>query len=404
MNMMNQPHDTVELPLPRQVSPDVASDIQKESVYVSPFLERITVSPDGTNAILQITDPSRTEEVIDKAHRYLEAMCKHISGFEVNVTFRTNRQDKGPYLPNVHQRLVQAGWVHDYGEGQVAYSGPVLALARCVSETAASLYKQVFDVHEAHFPAFVSHETLTRCGYVESHPTTVNFVANMTEDFDALEAYRLANSCADTSNMPPPDHMTHAGTCLNPAACLPAYPTLQDRVIGQEGHVMSWLGRVFRYESRNVSGLDRLYEFNVREMVFVGSEDFVVDKRETSLPLIRELAERLDLDMTMQSATDPFFATVSAAKKFFQQAHDVKSEILLHTLDDEAQPKLLAGGSVNLHGTFFGERFNITTEDGALAHTGCIGLGIERWIAAAFTQHGLDPDRWPANLKGEVFA
>lgn len=403
MNKMTADIKAIELPLPREVTQDIAGDIQKESVYVSPHLERIVISDDGKTATLTITDPTKVDEVLDKAGRYLAAMCRHISGFEANVTFETKRADDGAYLQDAHQHLVEAGWVHDYGDGHVAYSGPVLALARYVSERAGELYGSLFDVKQAHFPAFVKHETLTRCGYVESHPTAVNFVSNMIEDFDALEAYRLSNTCADTSSLPSAEHLHHGGVCLNPAACLPAYPMLEGKVIGAEGFVMSWLGRVFRYESRNVSGLDRLYEFNVRELVFVGSEEMVVEARTRSLPAIRQLAENLDLDMTLQSATDPFFATVSAAKKLFQQAHEVKSEILLHTLNGDGQPKLLAGGSVNLHGTFFGERFDIRTEDGELAHTGCIGLGVERWIAAAFTQHGLDANRWPSALRKEIF-
>jgi seryl-tRNA synthetase len=108
--------------------------------------------------------------------------------------------------------------------------------------------------------------------------------------------------------------------------------------------------------------------------------------------------------MSLQSATDPFFATVSAAKKFYQAAHDVKNEVLLPVLGPDGAAKMLAGGSINLHGRFFGERFDIRGPDGGPAHTGCIGLGIERWVLAGFTQHGFDPDRWPAEVRAAVFA
>ncbi|MEL7470038.1 MAG: hypothetical protein AAFN27_16410 [Pseudomonadota bacterium] len=403
MNMVPNSGATVELPLPREISDETAGDIEKESVYVSPEIERIVVNSDRTHATVLLRSSDMTDEVIDKATRYLEVMAKHLSGFDVKVLFKTERQDQGAYIQNAHQGLVDRGWVHDYGKGQVAYTGPVLSLARFVNDEAAKLYAQVFATEDAHFPAFIDHETLHKCGYIESHPNAVSHVASMVEDFDKLEAYRLANSCGAGPAMPPETDIHHAGMCLNPAACLPAYPTLEGRTIGPEGHIISWLGRVFRYESRNISGLDRLYEFNVREIVFVGSEDFVAERRERALPLIKTLAETLDLDMNLQSATDPFFATVSAAKKFFQQAHDVKNEILLSSLKPDGSPKVMAGGSVNMHGTFFGERFNITTEDGRPAHTGCIGLGVERWVISAFTQHGFDPSRWPQRVRDAIF-
>jgi len=63
----------------------------------------------------------------------------------------------------------------------------------------------------------------------------------------------------------------------------------------------------------------------------------------------------------------------------------------------------MACGSVNMHGRFFGEKFNITAADGESASTGCIGLGIERWVLAAFTQHGFDPMRWPEGVRDRIF-
>jgi seryl-tRNA synthetase len=107
--------------------------------------------------------------------------------------------------------------------------------------------------------------------------------------------------------------------------------------------------------------------------------------------------------MQVQTATDPFFATVSAAKKFWQAAQEVKNEIKIPVLDGNGDRKLLACGSINLHGNFFGTRFHIAS-GGADAQTGCVGLGIERWVLAAFTQHGFDERRWPMAVRNKIFA
>ena len=192
--------------------------------------------------------------------------------------------------------------------------------------------------------------------------------------------------------------------CLNPAACFPCYPTWQGDKIGPEGRVISWQGRVFRYESSNVAGLDRLWEFNVRELVFAGSDEFVVDCRRRALPLIGELAKQFDLECRIETAADPFFATVSAAKTFWQHAQEVKSEIMMPIgPGTEGSVRRLACGSINLHGNFFGDRFQFTTDEGDAASTGCIGIGIERWVLAAFSQHGFDPCRWPAGVRQCIF-
>lgn len=391
----------LHLDLPRVVDREIAADIEKESVFVSPFIERIIVGEDMKSARLVLRPGAPLGEVVDKAERYLKVMAKQVSGFEPKVFFETRRRDRGDYVRDASRGLVERGWLHDYGKGQVAYSGPVLRLARLVDQKAGKLYAERLGARDGHFPALVDADTLHKCGYFDSHPNAVTFVGNVVEDFDALEEFRRANSCSEGALLPPHEHIHIDGMCLNPAACFPCYPSLAGKTVAGECH--SWLGRVFRYESRNISGLDRLYEFNVRELVFVGGEEYVRDCRAKALGIVEELAGWLDLDARVQTATDPFFATVSAAKKFWQAAQEVKNEIKLPVLGADGRQKLLACGSVNLHGNFFGKRFAITGADGAPAQTGCVGLGIERWVLAAFTQHGFDPSRWPLEVRGEVF-
>ncbi len=393
----------IVLDLPRDVDAEVAGDIEKESVFVSPYIDRILVSDDRRSVRVLLRRGAPIDEVMDKAKRYLAAMVRQVSGFDIKVFLETKRRDQGDYVRDVNAGLVSRGWLHDYGKGQVAYSGPVLKLARLIDRTAGALYTRTYKAQDRHFPAMIDAETLKACGYFDSHPNAVTFLGNVVEDFDAIEEFRKANSCSEGALLPARDHVHIDGMCLNPAACFPCYPALSGHVM-HDGECHTWLGRVFRYESRNINGLDRLYEFNVRELVFAGTEAYVRDCRAKSLPIVEELASTFDLDCRIQTATDPFFATVSAAKKFWQAAQEVKNEIKIPVLDAAGNTKLLACGSINLHGNFFGTRFNIQADAGEAAQTGCVGLGIERWVLAAFTQHGFDARRWPDAVAQEIFA
>ena len=402
MNVHTRPATELVLELPRAVDSEVAGDIEKESVFVSPYIERIRVEPDYRTAKLQLKAGAPIDEIVGKAKRFLEVMVRQVSGFEIKVFVETHRRDTGDYQTGVNPGLVERGWLHDYGKGQVAYSGPVLKLARLINDKAGELYAQAFDAEEAHFPALVDADTLHKCGYFDSHPNAVTFVGNMLEDFDAIEEFRRANSCSEGALLPPHDHIHVDGMCLNPAACFPCYPTLSGAKF-EKGRAYTWLGRVFRYESRNISGLDRLYEFNVRELVFVGDDEYVRDCRRRALKVVESLATYFDIDCRVQTATDPFFATVSAAKKFWQAAQEVKNEIKIPSLDASGNVKQLACGSINLHGNFFGRRFDIKDAAGEAVQTGCVGLGIERWVLAAFTQHGFEPERWPEAVRRSIF-
>jgi seryl-tRNA synthetase len=390
--------------LPRQIDPELAADLEKEAAFVSPHLRRLRVAAERAAVELEIEAGVEEAEIQGKVERFLGAMLKRTHRFETKVFLENQRQDRRPYATGVHAELVRRGWLYDYGRGHVALSGPVLALARLIDSSAAALYARHFDAAPGSFPAFVDAAILHRCGYFDSHPNAVSLVGHLAPDFDAIEAFRQANSCAEGALMPPAEHVHLPGLCLNPAACFPCYPTLTGRRIGPEGAAFTWQGRVFRYESRNVAGLDRLWEFNVRELVFVGSDEHVAECRRRVLPVIGELAARLDLDCRIETASDPFFATVSAARTFWQRAQEVKNEIMLPIEPHgDGTPRRIAGGSINLHGRFFGDRFGIAEADGETAATGCVGLGIERWVLAAFSQHGFDPERWPAAVRDEIF-
>jgi seryl-tRNA synthetase len=400
---MERPGMIAVIDLPRQIDPELAADIEKESVFVSPFLSALRVTDGRTAVELEIADGARDAEVKGKVERFLEAMLKRVHRFEPKVFLRHERRDPGALATDVNRELERRGWLFSYGRGQIALSGPALALAELIDAKAAALYARHFGAEPRSYPAFVDADILHRCGYFDSHPNALSFVGHMVEDFDALEQFRQANSCAEGALMPDAEHLHLPGLCLNPAACFPCYPTLEGHTIGDKGAAFSWKGRVFRYESRNIVGLDRLWEFNVRELVFVGSGAHVAECRQRVLPVVGELATIFDLECRVETASDPFFATVSAARTFWQRSQDVKNEIIL-TIDPgpDGRQREIAGGSINLHGKFFGTRFAIATTDGTAA-TACVGLGIERWVLAAFSQHGFDPERWPVGVRQEIF-
>ncbi len=283
-------------------------------------------------------------------------------------------------------------------------TGPALALTKVLDERAETLYHKHFTPKTGMYPALVDAELLACCGYFESHPNAATFIGHVIDDFDLIESFRQANIGTTSARLPPHEHVHLPGKCLNPAACFPCYPTLSGRTIDKHGEIITWLGRVFRYESRNIAGLDRLWEFNVRELVFIGTDQFVNDTRQQALGVIGELSELFDMECVIETATDPFFASVSAAKTFWQQTQEAKCEIRLPVaVDDDGGFRSVAAGSLNSHGEFFGRRFNISSHDTTIAKSGCVGLGIERWVLAAFSQHGFDPARWPDTVRHDIF-
>ena len=96
--------------MPRQVDEEVAGDIEKESVFVSPAIDRIVVNPDGKTASVVLKDRRSMDESMDKAARFLDVMAKQVSGYEIKAFAEHKRKDDGPYQRNVNEGLVERGW------------------------------------------------------------------------------------------------------------------------------------------------------------------------------------------------------------------------------------------------------------------------------------------------------
>ena len=72
-----------------------------------------------------------------------------------------------------------------------------------------------------------------------------------------------------------------------------------------------------------------------------------------------------------------------------QRADTLKYEIVC-AIHPDAQPTAIS--SSNYHLDHFGIGFGIESANGDVAHTACVGFGVERITLALLGTHGLDPD------------
>jgi seryl-tRNA synthetase len=262
-----------------------------------------------------------------------------------------------------------------------------------------------FGAVEHRYPSFIPTDVLRRCGYFGAFPHLVSLVSHFVEDYRKLREIRDANAESDRVVIPDREALVPAAACITPATCYHVYQSLEDLTIAAPGQIFTASGRCARYESTNMVGLDRLWEFTMREMVLVGAEGWVSEMRQKGLEAFIGLAEEWDLECRVETANDPFFAPVYASKTFWQSQGQLKYELRFTVEPGEGgRPRTISCGSANLHEGFFGETFRISLPRGEPVFTGCIALGVERLALAVFTQHGYDPGRWPAPLRAAVFS
>lgn len=390
---------TITMQVDNDIHPELAQELEKQSVYISPNLHRFKISMDRTQILVAYQDEEK-EEISRKVKRFVAAMSRGFRPSEKKVIATNQRIDKQPYETNVFARLAQKGWVLDLGQGQVGLSGPALAVANAIDQRIAKVGLERFAGVERAYPAIIPANVLVRCGYTSSMPQHLSIVTHMREDFEVIDRFRSANHGRREMHIPDTTAFGAPTVCLCPALCYHCYPTLENQQLGECGHVETSVGRIARYESSSMVGLDRLWEFTQRSIIWVGGETFCDERREWAIAAAIDLAREWDIDCSIETANDPFFASVATAMTLWQRTHYLKFELRAELEPDiEGNSRTIAAASFNLHGQHFGDAFGITEQSGGPAFSGCASWGIERWVLIMFTQHGFDFQRWPRALR-----
>jgi seryl-tRNA synthetase len=183
---------------------------------------------------------------------------------------------------------------------------------------------------------------------------------------------------------------------MSPTVCCSIFSALSDTGLSSASDAVKVTARqsCFRHEGRSTSGLQRLREFHMRELVVLGNAGTVRNYSRWMQQEMCSLLENLQLDGRIESATDPFFFNNSVEKRLFQTSFDLKKEMRLHA---DAPDGTIAAASVNIHQDHFGRSMNIRCESEP-AVSCCAGFGIDRLCYALYSQHGTDMQHWDSSL------
>jgi len=297
---------------------------------------------------------------------------------------------------DAYLQLRNRGLAIPTGEGLVALGKPIFQLVDALDQLLVSLVHDRFRADEVRYPTLIPAATLARAGYMSSFPHHLMFAARLRNDDSTYEEFRtrLDRDGLDGALM------RHYGGeveyCLPPTMCYHVYQQLRGSTIDAEtGVVVTTVGKSFRFESHYATSLERLWDFTVREVVFIGTKDFALACRAELMDAVYGLVDDLGLAGICVVANDPFFMDSSrdaAARIDMQKSFELKYELRLPIARDTD----LAGGSFNYHYDMLGRAFDLRLTTGRRASTACAGFGLERLALAFLSQHGLDASRWPA--------
>ncbi|HLT77468.1 MAG TPA: hypothetical protein VKZ87_08790 [Ferrovibrio sp.] len=255
-------------------------------------------------------------------------------------------------------------------------------------------FARAFGARDELYPNVIPIEQLALTQHLRAFPEHLHFVSHLSEDLRVLESFAARARATTGPVQPEAGELAPVALMHNPSTCYHCYAARRGAQL-PDNEAVTAVTRCHRYESANHSDPGRLMEFTLREIIFIGSADYVRETRETCMKMIEDWATAWSLYGELLPANDPFFTDDYEAKAVHQHRLAMKYE---YRAVLPGTGRTLAVLSSNLHAATFGKAFDIRV-GGMRANTGCLGFGLERLAIAVVMQHGLDPARWPEGLR-----
>jgi seryl-tRNA synthetase len=279
--------------------------------------------------------------------------------------------------------LIATGVPGVYGRSE-EFEDTVDRIDRLVAASGAADHPEVM-----RFPPILSRAHFERSGYLQSFPhlagTIHSFAGGEQEHRELIDRVEGGGDWSAAFRAAP--------VVLTPAACYPVYPLLAG-TLPHAGRLVDVMSYCFRHEPSEDPG--RMQMFRMHEHVRAGDAETVMVWRDSWLGRVESLTEGLGLAARPEVASDPFFGRGGKLLAGSQRDQRLKLEIVAAVASDESPTAII---SLNYHQDHFGDTFGIETADGAVAHTACVGFGLERMALALYRRHGFDRAGWASPVR-----
>ncbi|MEB9674045.1 MULTISPECIES: aminoacyl--tRNA ligase-related protein [Bacillus cereus group] len=265
--------------------------------------------------------------------------------------------------------------ISEYCTGLNLYKDELVNLFIQLDLLLIKLYKSLYDSKLIRPNSLLSTQDAYKAGYYSNGCQHLSFVSNLSHEFEEFEnTIKEINSYSKVINK---EQYSDSKYILNPALCVHCYPLLEEMGTNLGSSIFfTVLGKCFREESGNLNNKERLYEFQMGELVYIGDSKRINQLRDEWCAILGVFGEELGLDFKLETANDIFFDEFSTEKVFSQRVQDSKVEMNVYI---PTLKKYISIGSVNFHKNHFTKEYDIKNENNNLESM-CLAIGYDRLL------------------------
>jgi len=283
--------------------------------------------------------------------------------------------------------ILKSNLIYKYDDGVLSFRNEAQKLYSCISklfrESALNL-----NCEERMYPILLPLNFFKRTNYLKTSPQHLIFCCDVIEGFDHLNSL-----FAHLNENRLKENISNPKFALSPSACFHVYIEYEGKILSSN-IALTFEQKVFRNEGRfSWNDFGRLKDYSVRELVFMGDQTYVNQKRNDAIEVVKNILLKLKLGGSIVSSSDSFIVPNFQRYKRVQLLEKSKYELRI-----EVDGGNIACASFNLHGISFTKPFDIKVNN-TRSVSGCVGFGIDRWVLAFLSQHGLDSKKWPIRIQ-----
>ncbi|QHE59813.1 hypothetical protein FHE72_01215 [Rossellomorea vietnamensis] len=235
------------------------------------------------------------------------------------------------------------------------------------------------------YPGLLSEEVMNKSSYNHNFPQNIGMIFDIPHDYYNIEAYRESKDS---------NYAEYSGVYMQPCICYHCYDEWRNNIANK---VITAKGACYRHEVPWKKNKFRKNEFQMREIVFIGTKNEVLTLREQFIQEVWSLFNTLGLKGKVVTANDPFFFNDNFKKGMYQKLTNSKYELLYKSKEHS----YISIASFNFCDDVVCKSYGLMNLNHEYYYSGCVAFGLDRWLVSIMELDDYGLYKAKQHLQGE---